>query len=289
MAIHPTAIVSARAQLGADVEIGAYAIIEADTRIGDRTRIHARATVCQNTSLGPDCVVHPQVILGHVPQDKKFTGKPTYLRLGARNVFRENAWLHRGSAEGSATVIGDDNHFMGGSHVAHNCVLGNGITLAPNVVLGGHVEIEDGAWIGDIVAVHQFCRVGRLAEVSGLSGVGKDVPPFTVVGGRPASLLKLNSQGLRRAGFSDQVREALKRAYKRLFRPGLDLPAALDAIEASATTVEERQLVDFIRASRRGARRGHCHPPRRHHQPGLDAELDERLATEEATTLLGLS
>jgi len=290
VAIHPTAIVSPQADLGADVEVDAYAIVEAHVRLGDRTRVHARAHVCEHTSVGPDCEIHPGVILGHIPQDKKFTGEPSFLQVGARNVFRENAWLHRGSAAGSATVIGDDNYFMGGSRVAQNCVIGNHVTLAPNLLLGGHVYVEDWAFISGNVVVHQFCRVGRASMVSGLSGVNQDVPPFLTVGGRPAAVLGLNGEGLRRAEIPDAIREQLKRAYRVLFRSELDLPAALDQVEADATSDEERHLVAFIRASRVGDHaRGICQAPRRHHQPGLDAELDDRLAAEEATALLGLS
>ncbi len=288
MAIHPTAIVSSEAELGPEVEIGPYVIVEAGARVGARTQLHARAQVCGRTELGDDNVVHPGVILGHVPQDTKFKGKPSYLRIGHRNVFRENAWLHRGSAEGSYTEIGDENYLMGGAHVGHNCEIGNGVTLGPNTLLAGHVFVQDHAVVSGNVVVHQFCRLGYMSLVSGLSGVGQDVPPFMVVGGRPAAVLGLNLVAIGRSGMPDDMRESLKRAYRLLFRSDLEITAALDEISAQATTDEERRLVEFVHTSRDENHRGICRNPRKHIQPGLEPEIDDRLATEEATTLAGL-
>lgn len=288
MAIHPTAIVSPEAELGPDVEIGPYVIVEAGARIGARTQIHARAQVCGPTQLGEDNVVHPGVILGHVPQDKKFSGKPSYLRIGHRNVFRENSWLHRGSAEASSTILGDENYLMGGAHVGHNCEVGNGVTLGPNILLAGHVEVGDHAVVSGNVVVHQFCRIGTMSMIAGLSGVGQDVPPYMVVGGRPAAVMGLNTTSIERAGVSEASQEALKAAFRLLFRSESDIAAAIDEIEANATTDEERLLVQFVRVSRDENHRGICRNPRKHIQPGLEPELDDRLATEEATTLAGL-
>ena len=291
MAIHPTAIVSPKAELAADVEVGPYVIIEGCARIGAGTRIHARAHIGDHTDLGRENEIHIGAIVGHLPQDRKYQGKPSFLKVGDRNIFRENAWVHRGSAEGSSTVIGNDNYFMGGAHVAHNCTIGNGNTIASNALLAGHLEIEDRAYVSGNVVVHQFCRIGRLSFVSGLSAVGKDVPPFVTVGGRPAAVVGLNKEGLKRANIPTPVREALKTAYKLLFRSEMDIAQALDVIAASATSQEERHLVEFIRKSRQGPKaRGICTAPRRHAQPGLEADGDEDgLATEEATSLLGMS
>jgi UDP-N-acetylglucosamine acyltransferase len=289
LAIHPTAIVSPEAELGAGVEIGPYVIVEAGARIGARTQIHARAQVCGSTEMGEENVVHPGVILGHVPQDTKFTGKPSYLRIGHRNVFRENSWLHRGSAERSSTVLGDENYLMGGAHVGHNCAVGNGVILGPNTLLAGHVEVQDHAMVAGNVVIHQFCRIGYMCAISGLSGVGQDVPPYMTVAGRPAAVLGLNVAGIDRAGLNGETRRVLEQVFNLLFRSDCDIATALAQIDAGATTDAERRVVEFVRIARDEQHRGICRNPRKHIQPGLEPEIDDRLANEEAVTLLALT
>ncbi|MCI0341094.1 MAG: acyl-ACP--UDP-N-acetylglucosamine O-acyltransferase, partial [Planctomycetales bacterium] len=167
MAIHPTAIVSPKAEIASGVDIGPYCVVEANVKIGSGTRLHGRAHIFEHTEMGRDNEVHDGAILGNVPQDRAFKGAVSHVRIGDRNVFREGSWIHRGSAEGSATVIGNDNYLMGFAHVAHNCTLGDRVTLASNTLLAGHTTVEDRVFVSANVIVHQFSRIGQGAFVSG--------------------------------------------------------------------------------------------------------------------------
>jgi UDP-N-acetylglucosamine acyltransferase len=196
-------------------------------------------------------------VVGHDPQDLAYSGSESYVRMGDRNVVREHAQIHRGTKPGSATTIGSDNYFMNNAHVAHNCRVGNRVTLANGAVLGGYVEVEDQVFISANCAVHQFVRVGRLAFMRGLSRVSRDVPPFCVVDDTH-TVRALNRVGLRRAGFSTtQIRE-LQNAFSRLFRRPRNLGKAMAEVENGPCSPEVCYLLDFIRASRRGV----CVAPR---------------------------
>lgn len=247
MKIHPTAIVHQGAQLGADVVVGPYTIISAQAVIGDRCQIGPHAFIDGHTEIGADSQVLFAAALGGLPQDRKYQGEPTSLIIGQRNVIHEYATIHRGSGEGTATRLGDDNMIMAYSHLGHNCQVGSGVTIVNAANMGGHCVIEDRAIVSALVGVHQFTRIGKLAMVGGCSRVSQDVPPFMIVEGNPAVLRGLNVVGLRRAGISAETRNLLKSAYRLLYRSGLNLSQALDRIaEELEDNPELQYLVDFL-------------------------------------------
>ena len=252
MEVHPTAIVSPRAELGASVRVGPYAVVEDDVVIGDGCEIGAHAVVKRFTTLGRRNRVFEHVILGGEPQDVKFHGEPSRLVVGDDNLIREHATLHRASGEGEATLVGSRNFLMIGVHVAHNCRIGDDNILANGAALAGHILIEDHAFLSNDAGCHQFVRIGRYAMVGGKSKIVQDVLPFFTTDGNPARVRGLNTVGLRRAGFAAEDRRALRRAYSALFRPGGG------ALEERLARLEEiggehvGHLAGFIRASRRG-------------------------------------
>jgi UDP-N-acetylglucosamine acyltransferase len=204
------------------------------------------------TEIGAENVIHVGAVLGHEPQDVAYDGSETYLRIGDRNVFREYTLIHRGTATGSSTVIGNDNMFMGYSHAAHNCRIGDGVTVANGTQLAGHVEVGDSAFISGGVMIHQFCRIGRLAMISGLSAMNQDVPPFMTAGGRPCAVTGVNSVGMRRTGFTSEMRGAVKEAYRILYRSDLLITEAIARLEEVASTPEVKELVEFVKNSKKG-------------------------------------
>lgn len=251
--IHPTALVDATARLGADVQIGPYSIVGPDCELGDGCRLDAHAVICAHTRLGPGCRLHSGSVIGDTPQDLAFSGVTSRTEIGARCTFREGVTVHRGTAEGTATRIGDDCYLMSTSHVAHNCVLGNRVILANGALLGGYAEIGDGAFLSGHCAVHQFCRVGRLAMMGGAAQISKDLPPFcTARSGSGNAVHGLNVVGLRRAGIAAEERTALKRAYLRYYRSGESKKAVLAALRESEPGGIVAEWVDFILASKRG-------------------------------------
>ena len=249
--IHPTAIVDAKAQLDATVEVGPYAIIEAGTTIGAATSIGPHAWIRSGTTLGARNRIHYGAIIGHWPQDLAFTGQQSFVRIGDDNHIREYATIHRGTTPGSATTIGHRCFFMAVAHVAHNCRIGNEVIIANNTALGGYVTIEDQAFLSAQCVVHQFTRIGRLAMLSGMTGVGKDVPPYCTAALRNR-VAGLNVVGLRRAGIAPAVRMEIKQAFRLLYLDGLNLRHAIARIEQIATSAEVRHLLAFLRASQRG-------------------------------------
>ncbi len=259
MDIHPTAVVSTRAQLAAGVRVGAYAVVEDDVVVGEGCEIGAHAVVKRFTTLGARNRVFEHATLGGEPQDVKFGGERSYLRVGDDNLIREYATLHRASGEGEATVVGSRNFLMIGVHVAHNCSVGDDNIFANGAALAGHIRVEDHAFLSNYVGCHQFIRIGRYAMIGGKSKIVQDVLPYFTTDGNPARSRGLNAVGLRRAGFTAESRRALRRAYRLLFREQLPLASALAAIEGLGDE-HARHLADFIRGSRRGfiraARRG---------------------------------
>jgi UDP-N-acetylglucosamine acyltransferase len=255
--IHPTAIVDPRAEIDPAAEIGPYAVVEGPARIGPRTRLFAHAVVTGGATLGVDNAVHHGAVLGDVPQDVAFAGAESFLRIGAGNVFREHSTIHRGTRPGSETVIGDRNYFMQNSHVAHNCTIGDDTIVAGGALLSGYVELGDRGFVSGNCVVHQFVRIGRLALLRGLSRTSRDVPPFCIMDGTH-TVRAVNLVGLRRAGLSSQAVRAIRDAFKILFLRSRNLKLALAEVEAGTPTGEVRELVDFIRASKRGV----CFGPR---------------------------
>jgi UDP-N-acetylglucosamine acyltransferase len=255
--IHPTAIVSAEAELAEGVDIGPYAVVEAGVRIGPRTRLGAYSYVCSGTTLGAENVVHMHAVLGNEPQDLAYGGAPTHLVIGDRNVFREGCHVHRGTAPDSATVIGNDCYLMTNSHVGHNSSLADRVILATAATLAGHVSIGAGAFVSGAALVHQHTRVGRLAMLQGGCAVSRDVPPF-LIAARPTNLVAgVNAVGLKRAGFDRPRIVALRRAYRVLFGRRVNLSLArqrLLAMEEAAggPTADVLELLAFIDEAKRG-------------------------------------
>lgn len=256
--IHSTAIVHPSAEIADEVSIGPYAVVEENVRIGRGCRLMAHCFVGRGTALGERNVLHPGAVLGNTPQDLSTTGlEDARLEVGDRNVFREYCTIHRGSRDGTATVIGNDNFVMVQAHVAHDCRLGNSIILAGGALLAGHITVEDRAFISGNVAVHQFCRIGTLAMVAGLSRVNQDAPPYFMVHG-DSEVSGLNRVGLERSGFSKEERERIRQAYKMLYRKGYRLEYALRRIEETlGFSPHARHLVEFVRTSKRGICRHH--------------------------------
>jgi len=253
--IHPAAIIDPKAEIGEGVEIGPYSVIERDVSIGEGTRIGPHVIIREGTKIGKGCQVFQFASIGEAPQFLGYKGEKTFLQIGDRNIMREFVTLHRGTIKGGGkTVIGNDNYFMAYSHVAHDCQIGNQVVMANGATLAGHILIEDYAVIGGLSAIHQFCRVGTHAFISGLTGVSLDIPPYVLSSGSRAKLFGLNAVGLKRHRFSEETLKALKKAYRMIFRSGLTLEKAVKSIgEDDIFQIPEVQhLLRFIQHSKRG-------------------------------------
>lgn len=252
--IHPTAIVHPAARLGANVRIGAYSLIGEHVEIGDDCEIGAHVVITGHTRLGRGNRIYPFASLGEAPQDKKYAGEPTRLIIGDGNTIREFCTLNTGTVQDRGeTRIGNDNWIMAYVHIAHDCVVGNHTIFANNATLAGHVLIDDYAILGGFTGVHQFCRIGAHVITGIASVVRQDVPPFVTAAGNPATPHGINSEGLRRRGFTPEAISAIKRAYKTLYRSGLGLAEARQRIEAEADQHPElKPLADFLAVSGRG-------------------------------------
>ena len=252
-AIHPTAIVDPAAELGAGVTVGPWALIGPGVSIGDGTEVGPRVLIERDTTIGEDCFIANGAVLGTDPQDLKFKGEKTTLQIGDRTIVREFATLNRGTSASGTTVVGSDCLLMAYVHVAHDCEIGNHVILANSVNMAGHVLIEDWVIIGGVTPIHQFVRIGAHAFVGGGSRVPQDVPPYCRAAGNPPKLYGLNTVGLERRGLSDEVRKALKHAYRILFQSDDNMSRAVDRAEREVAAIPEvRQLLEFIRESKRG-------------------------------------
>ena len=252
--IHPTALVDAKAQLADDVEIGPYSIIGEHVKIGAGTTVGAHAVITGHTTIGAHNQIFHFVSLGEAPQDKKYAGEPTRLEIGDHNVIREFCTFNVGTIQDrGVTTIGSHNWIMAYVHIAHDCVVGDHTIFANNASLAGHAEIGDWVILGGFTGVHQFCKIGAHVMTGISSVVFKDIPPFVMASGQPAAPHGLNSEGLKRRGFSAESLTALKRAYKTLYREGNTLAEAQTKLAESATThAEVQQLLDFLEHSERG-------------------------------------
>lgn len=251
--IDATAIVAPGARLGSGVRVGHYAIVGDNVVVGDRTVIGPHAVLDGWTVIGEDCRIHAGAVIGNEPQDLKYTGAQSWVRIGRRNVIREYVTIHRATEEGGETTIGDDNLLMAYVHVAHNCKIGNGVILANAVMLAGHVSIEDAAIIGGMTPIHQFVRIGRHSFIGGGSRIPQDIPPFVRCAGNPLRVAGLNSVGLARRGFPAEVVAELKRAYRTVYRSELNVTQALEKARAELKPFPEvTAFLDFIAASERG-------------------------------------
>lgn len=257
--IHPTALVEAGARLSDDVRVGPYCVIGARASIGERTELLSHVTVSGRTSIGADCVVHPFVALGGSPQHTRYKGEDVALNIGARCVIREHVTMNLGTPFGrGATDIGDDCFFMIGSHVAHDCVIGQHVVFTNNVVVGGHVEVGNYVNIGGNSAVHQFSRIGDYAFVGGMTGLEGDLIPYGSCMGDRAELAGLNVVGLKRRGFSREAIRKIRAACKMLFASGGTLEARVERVaQEFADVPEAMEIVRFVRA---GAHRALCMP-----------------------------
>jgi UDP-N-acetylglucosamine acyltransferase len=251
--IDSRAVISPQAQIAANVSVGPFTIIGADVVVGPGTWIGPHVVINGPTRIGADNKIFQFASLGDAPQDKKYKGEPTLLIIGDRNVFRESVTVNRGTThDKGVTRIGNDNLLMAYSHVAHDCCLGDQIVMANCATLGGHVELGDWVIMGGLSAVHQHTKVGAHCFIAHNAMVTRDVPPYVMAVGRPAEPHSVNSEGLKRRGFTaDQILN-IRRAYRVLYRSGLKLNAAMEQLEqAAATQAEVRPFVEFIKRSER--------------------------------------
>lgn len=252
--IHKTAIIDPKAVIDEDVSIGPFCIVGEGVKLKKGARLMSNVIIEGNTEIGEGCQIYPFASIGLPPQDIKYKGEKTGVRIGNNNIIREYASVHRASVGGDGmTAVGDNNFLMAYVHIAHDCKIGNNVVIANSAGLAGHVVIEDYAVIGGIVGVHQFTRIGAYAMVGAFSGIGQDIPPYTIASGPRAKLFGLNSVGLKRNGFSDSTINELKKAYKILFREKLTLKEALKKVQKDFPDSKEiRYLVGFIEKNKRG-------------------------------------
>jgi UDP-N-acetylglucosamine acyltransferase len=249
--VHPSSVIGDEVQLGADVEIGPFCLLASKIRIGPGTRLISHVAIFGDTEIGAGNVLHPNVVIGDEPQDIAYTGGVRKVRIGNRNVFREGTTIHRGSEHGEVTTIGDDNFFMQNSHAAHDCRVGNSTIIAGGALLAGWVEVGDRALVSGNCVVHQYTRIGRLAMMRGLSRTSRDIPPFCIMDGTH-TLRGINVIGLRRLGFKAAQIRSIREVFLGLFGKRQNLKLALERIASQKLTPEAREMVDFIRASKRG-------------------------------------
>jgi UDP-N-acetylglucosamine acyltransferase len=250
--VHPTAIVESDCELAAEVEVGPFTILRRGAVVGRGTTIDAHVLL-EHTTIGEDCQVGYGAAIGGAPQDQRYQGEPTRVVIGDRNVIREYVTIHRATGEGNATRVGSDCLLMAATHLGHNCELGNGVTLSTLSGMSGHTVIEDLAIIGGMVGSHQRVRVGKLAMASGFSKLSQDVPPFSLVDGKPARVIGPNLVGLRRAGMDVETRRAIQKAFRLIYRSGVDMSHALEQVAEELGDVPEvRYLLDFLGRMRQG-------------------------------------
>lgn len=251
--VHPTAIIHPRAKIGAHCEIGPYCVIGEHVSLGERCQLHSHVVIDGHTKLGKGNEIFPFASIGLKTQDLKWKGGVTRTEIGDANTFREYVTIHSATGDGEVTRVGSYNTILAYCHIAHNCVLGDKIIMSNVGTLAGHVVVEDFAVIGGLAAVHQFCRIGKMAMVGGCSKVVQDVPPFMMADGNPAETRTINKTGMERNGVSEGAQSALRSAYKILFREGLTVSNAIVKLEKKLSPLAEvKHLVQFVRASERG-------------------------------------
>ena len=252
MKAHQSAIISKNAKIANDVEIGPNVFIDDNVEIENGVKIYANAYITGWTKVGEGTEIHMGAVVGHLPQDIGFDKSvKSFVTIGKNNVIREYATIHRSKIENGSTKIGNDNYFMAMAHIAHDCIIGNNVVICNASALGGHVEVEDRAFISANCVFHQYVRIGTLAMVQGLSGIGKDVPPYMMAEWRTL-IANYNAVGLRRAGFSRDAINRIRNAYRLLYISGYSVPHALEEIEKMGDHPELKHLTEFIRSSKRG-------------------------------------
>lgn len=246
--MHPFSIVHPTAVVGTGSEIGPFCVIGANVRIGERSRLLGHVVVNGHTTIGDDVTIHPFASIGTPSQDRKSEGETSYTTIGNRTTIREYVSVHRATGEGETTSVGDDCLLLAYVHIAHNCRIGNGVTMSNLAQLSGHVVVEDNANIGGATGVHQFVRIGRNSMIGGMSKIVRDCPPYFLTEGNPAKVWGINAVGLRRAGFDAKTTTELKEAYKLIYRSEMNMSQAVEALRAMAQTEAGRHLVAFIEA-----------------------------------------
>jgi len=251
--IHPTAIIEPGAKIGDGVRVGPYCVIGGNVELGDGCDLQHHVTIMGPSVVGARNRFYAYASIGQQTQDLKYKGEPTHLAIGDDNTFREFVTIHRGTAPDSWTRIGNGGNFLAYSHVAHDCVVGDGVIFSNNGTIAGHVEVGDCAVIGGLTAVHQFCRIGRHAITGGCSKIVQDVPPFMIADGNPAQVRGVNQIGLERHGFPEDTVRRIREAYRLLYRSKMNVRQAVEEIRKTlGGAVEIEQLVSFIESSGRG-------------------------------------
>jgi UDP-N-acetylglucosamine acyltransferase len=256
--IHPTAVVDPGAEIDSNVEIGPFTVIASDVQIHSGAIIGSHVTIDQYTTVGSDCHIFQHAAIGAVPQDLKFKGEKSIVKIGRGTTIREFVTIHRGTELGGGiTEIGEENFLMAYTHVAHDCFTGRKVIFANAATLAGHIRVGDCAILGAFVAVHQFVRIGDYAYIGGVSAVTKDIPPYVLASGTPrARLYGLNAVGLKRHNFSKETMLALKKTYRILFRLGLTLNEGIERVTAEVDQIPEVvNFIKFVKSSERGITR----------------------------------
>ncbi len=251
--IHPTAIVASEAELGENVKIGPYCIVDPKTKIGDGSELRAFARVCDYTSLGAECVIHEHAVIGGKPQDLSYQDEETWAVLGNKVVCREFVTINRAVGEGSVTKVGDNCFIMENVHVAHNVRIGHDCIISNKTGLSGHIVVGDYVVIGGMAGFHQFTHIGSYCMIGGLSRITQDVPPYCLAAGIPLRVFDINKVGLRRRGFESAARRKIRDMYKIIYNSSLPLKKALQQMAAKYPGDKEAQLIlDFAAESTRG-------------------------------------
>ncbi len=254
--IHPTAVIHPKAQLHPSVQVGAYAVIGENVKVGRDTTIGPHVVIEGWTEIGDRNQIFSGAVIGSEPQDLKYTGAKTFVKIGNDNLIREYVTINRATDEGQATILGNQNLLMAYSHMAHNCVIEDQVIIANSVALAGYVHIESQARISGLVGVHQFVHIGKLAMIAGLTRIVQDVPPFMMVEGTPPKVRSLNTIGLKRAGFTPENIALLKKAFRILYRSGYRLEEALQQLELLPDHPNLHHLSRFMRSAITSDRRG---------------------------------
>jgi UDP-N-acetylglucosamine acyltransferase len=251
--IHPSSFVDPRAELAGDVEVGPFCYVREGAILGAGCRLESHVTVFPNVTAGERNVFAHGAVIGGDPQDRKYSGEPTYLQIGDDNVFREYVTVHRATGEGNLTAIGNRCFLMAYCHVGHNSIVEDGVTMANSVGVSGHVTIEEGSNIGGMTGIHQFVRVGRFSMVGGFTKITTDVPPFMIIAGSDPEVRDINAVGLRRMGITAESRMALHKACKLIFKSRLNLTHALETVRREVKiTPEVAILLEFEERRQRG-------------------------------------
>lgn len=256
--IHPLASVDPRARLGARVKVGPFAIIEGGAEVGDGTHVMGHAFVTAHATVGRDCIIHPNAVVGGDPQDVSYRGGDERAIIGDRVTLFEGVTIHRATKPGTATRVGNDCFFMANSHVAHDCVVGNHVIVANNTAFGGHVHVADRAIFSGHAGVHQFTRIGKLAMLSALTLAYEDVPPFLTVAGPRAEVRGVNRVGMQRAGYDEMQRRRVMTTYQSFFRAFSEAEGVASIEEDALKFPEVAEILEFIQSK---SRRGLCRPP----------------------------